>query len=182
MATRYIPLVLCVLGCAVSAPAQESSVQNRTPNTLTASAEVPSPPASLREMAWFAGNWTGQGLGGTCDETWTGPAGGAMMGMFRLVKDGKVVFYEFLTLVEHEGSLLLKLKHFNPDLTGWEEKADFVKFRLLKVEPAAVYFDGLTFKRANDNTLEIFLALRDRKTGVVREEKFEMNRAPRTQA
>jgi hypothetical protein len=38
-----------------------------------------------------------------------------MMGMFRLVKDGKVVFYEFLTLVEHEGSLLLKLKHDRAD-------------------------------------------------------------------
>jgi Domain of unknown function (DUF6265) len=130
-------------------------------------------------MRWFAGHWSGAGLGGTCEEAWSQPAGGAMMGMFRLLKEGNVVFYEFLTLVEHEGSLLLKLKHFNPDLTGWEEKADSVKFRLLRSEPDAVYFDGLTFKRVGHDKLEIFLALRDRKTGAVREEKFEMDRRVR---
>jgi len=176
MATRYVPLVVCVFGCALPAPAQDSRFQTRTANTLTAPAEVPSPPATLQDMSWFAGAWTGAGLGGTCEEAWSQPAAGAMMGMFRLVKDGKVVFYEFLTLVEHEGSLLLKLKHFNPDLTGWEEKADFVKFRLLKVEPEAVYFQGLTFKRVGADKLEIFLAIRDRKDGTVREEKFEMTR------
>jgi hypothetical protein len=176
MAMRYISLILCVLGCALPAPAQESRFQNRTPNTLMTAAEQPSPSATLGEMTWFAGQWTGTGLGGTCDEVWSQPAAGAMMGMFRLVKEGKLVFYEFLTLVEHEGSLLLKLKHFNADLTGWEEKADFVKFRLLKIEPDAVYFEGLTFKRVGRDKLEIFLALRNRTDGTVREETFVMNR------
>ncbi len=174
--TRYIPLAVCIVGCAFPSAAQESTFQKGTPNTLTAPAEVPSPPATLRDMTWFAGHWTGTGLGGTCEEAWSEPAGGAMMGMFRLVKEGKVVFYEFLTLVEHEGSLLLKLKHFTPELTGWEEKADFVKFRLLKVEPEAVYFQGLTFKRLGRDRLEIFLALRNRTDGTVREERFEMKR------
>ena len=176
MAIRFITLAVCVLGCAFPASGQESRFPNRTPNTLMAPAELPSPPATLQDMTWFAGAWTGAGLGGICEEAWSQPAGGAMMGMFRLVKEGKVVFYEFLTLVELEGSLLLKLKHFNPDLTGWEEKADFVKFRLLKMEPGAVYFQGLTFKRVGANKLEIFLAIRDRKDGTVREEKFEMTR------
>lgn len=173
---RCIPLVFLVLGCAVPAAAQDSRLQNRTPNTFMASSEVPSPPATLQGMTWFAGNWTGTGLGGMCEESWSQPAAGAMMGMFRLVKEGKVVFYEFLTLVEHEGSLLLKLKHFNPDLTGWEEKADFIKFRLLKIEPEAVYFEGLTFKRVGRDQLEIFLAIRNRTDGTVREERFDMVR------
>ena len=177
MATRYAPLVLLVLGCAVPAAAQELPFHNRTPNTLMASTELSPPPATLQDMAWFAGHWIGSGLGGECEETWSRPAAGAMMGMFRLLKDGKVVFYEFLTLIEHEGSLLLKLKHFNPDLTGWEEKADFMKFRLLKLEPEAAYFEGLTFKRVGRDKLEIFLAIRNRADGSVREEKFEMNRA-----
>jgi hypothetical protein len=180
--TRCIALVFCILGCAFPSAAQESSFQNGTLNTLTAPAEVPSPPATLRDMIWFTGRWTGAGLGGTCEEAWSEPAGGAMMGMFRLVKEGKVVFYEFLTLVEHDGSLLLKLKHFNPDLTGWEEKADFVKFRLLKIESEAVYFQGLTFKRVGRDKLEIFLALRNRTDGTVREERFEMTRSLKTPA
>jgi hypothetical protein len=164
-----------VVGGAVSSATQESPLQQRTPNTLTAPAEVLSPRATLQDIAWFAGRWTGTGLGGVTDESWSAPAGGAMMGMFRLVKDGKVVFYEFLTLVEHEGSLLLKLKHFNPDLTGWEEKADVVSFRLLKIAPDAVHFNGLTFRRIGSDTVEIFLAIRDRE-GAVREERFTMTR------
>jgi Domain of unknown function (DUF6265) len=177
MATRYVSVVLLVLGCAVPAIGQEPRFQNRTPNTLTAPAEVPSPSATLQNITWFAGQWTGTGLGGVCEERWSQPAAGAMMGMFRFLKEGKVVFYEFLTLVEHEGTLLLKLKHFNPDLTGWEEKADFVKFRLLKMEPDAIYFEGLTFKRVGSDRLEIFLALRNRTDGSVREEKFVMTRS-----
>jgi len=176
MATRHI-LAACIVLCgAASVAAQDSALQQRTPSTFTAPAEVPSPPATLQDMAWFAGKWTGSGLGGTCEETWSAPEAGAMMGMFRFVKDGRVVFYEFLTLVEHEGSLLLKLKHFNPDLTGWEEKADFVSFRLLKVVPDAMHFAGLTFKRVGTDRVEIFLAIRDRVTGSVREEKFVMTR------
>jgi hypothetical protein len=37
------------------------------------------------------------------------PAGGVMMGMYRLVIDGKPSFYEFLHLAEDQGSLVLKL-------------------------------------------------------------------------
>lgn len=170
-------LVSCVIaGSAVSVGAQEGApFQRRTPNTLAASADVPSAKATIADMAWFAGRWTGNGLGGVTEETWSAPAGSAMMGMFRLAKEGKVVFYEFLTLVEEEGSLALKLKHFNPDLTGWEEKADSVKFRLLHIAPGLAQFSGLTFKRVGENTLEVFLAIRDR-DGTVREEAFKMVR------
>jgi hypothetical protein len=116
------------------------------------------------------------GLGGVTEETWSAPAGGAMMGMFRMLKGDQVVFYEFLTLVEHEGSLLLKLKHFNADLTGWEEKADFIRFRLVKITPDSVWFDGLTFQRIDRDTLRIFLAIRNCTDGTVREEVFEAKR------
>jgi len=177
MAIRQTLQALVVLGCATAAVAQESPFQHRTPNTLTAaSAAVPSPAATLQEMMWLAGRWTGTGLGGVTEETWSAPASGAMMGMFRLVKDEKVVFYEFLTLVEHEGSLRLKLKHFNPDLTGWEEKADFVTFRLLKITPTEAFFDGLTFRLESPDRLQIFLALRNRTDGTVREETFVQSR------
>jgi hypothetical protein len=175
----YILISCLILAAALPAVAREgSALQRRTANTLTAPADFPSPPATLADMAWFAGSWSGTGLGGVTHEAWSPAAGGAMMGMFRLVKDGKIVFYEFLTLVEHEGSLLLKLKHFNADLTGWEEKADSVKFRLLQIAPAVARFSGLTFTRVDDNTLEIFLAIRDR-DGTVREEAFRMVRDAR---
>jgi hypothetical protein len=114
-------------------------------------------------------------LGGVSEEIWSPPAGGAMMGTYRLLKDGKPLFYEFLLLVEEGGTLNLKLKHFNPDLTGWEEKGDFVDFPLVALEERAAHFDGLTFERQPDGTLHIYLLLRG-KDGAVREEAFRMRR------
>ena len=176
MATRYLPMVSIVLGCASAAAAQESPFQPRTPNTITAPADAPAARATLQDLAWLAGEWSGTGLGGATEETWSAPAGGAMMGMFRLVKDGRVVFYEFLTLVEQDGAVLLRLKHFNPDLTGWEEKADFVTFRLLKATATEAYFDGLTFRRDGPDRTHIYLAIRNRADGSVREETFVHSR------
>jgi hypothetical protein len=179
MVPRLLVLVLLALVSAVPAGGQEPLTPERlTPNTLKLAADAPRPGASLPQMAWLAGRWTGSGLGGVTEETWSAPAAGAMMGMFRFLKGDQVVFYEFLTLVEHEGSLLLKLKHFNPDLTGWEEKADAIRFGLLKITPEAAWFDGLTFRRVGDNEVEIFLAIRNRADGSVREERFQMRRTP----
>ena len=179
MTTRHLLtglLAFLVSGGGATLAAQETPLEKRTPNTLTAPPGVPSPPATLNDIAWIEGHWTGAGLGGTCEETWTAPAGGAILGNFRLIREGKTVFYEILTFIEHDGSLLLRLKHFNPDLTGWEEKNDTVSFRLLRATPDTMYFDGLTFKRAGADKLEIFLAIRNRNDGSIREEAFQMSR------
>jgi uncharacterized protein DUF6265 len=177
MAFTHIVISIAILASAVPAAAQETlPLQRHTANTFKESADTKSPPATLETMRWFTGTWTGTGLGGTTDETWTAPIAGAMLGTFRLVKDGKPVFYEFLTLVEHEGSLLLRLKHFSPDLTGWEEKTDSIKFPLLKIGPDEIAFDGLTMRREGADTLRIFLAIRSRADGSIREEMFLLRR------
>jgi hypothetical protein len=134
-----------------------------------------SPPATLEVMSWLAGRWEGEGLGGYNEEIWSAPRGGVMTGMYRHLKDDRPVFYEFLMFVEEKGTIVLKLKHFNPDFSGWEEKKDFVDFPLVKVEERAVHFDGLSFVRESDNALRIYLLLRD-KNGHVREEEFRMRR------
>ena len=52
-------------------------------------------------------------------------------------------------LAEENGSLALKLKHFNADLTGWEAKDDMLTFRLVAIEPCAAYFNALTLRCAD---------------------------------
>ena len=154
-------------------PAVLASAQ--TSNTIPAPAGQPGPKASVKDFEWLAGEWVGTGLGGVSEETWSAPAGGAMMGMYRLLMNGGVSFYEFMNLLEENGSVVLKLKHFNADLTGWEEKDRFVSFRLAKLGTNEAWFGGLTFRRVAADRLEIFLAIRD-KSGTVREEKFLMER------
>lgn len=166
-------IAICAVLLGASATAQ-SIGERETANTLRAPAGSVGLPATLDDMKWLVGHWRGTGLGGVSEEMWSEPAGGVMMGMYRLVVNGKPSFYEFLHLAEENGSVVMKLKHFNADLTGWEEKERFVTFRLVKLGPDAVYFDGLTMRRSVDR-LQIFLAIRD-KEGKVREEEFRMER------
>ena len=168
---RRAALLLPVLLAATSAAAQERN----TERTYKLAAGAPSPPATIADMAFLAGHWTGPALGGTSEEIWSPPAHGTMMGMYRLLRDGKPVFYELLTLVEEGGSLTLRLKHFHPNLVGWEEKDESVSFPLVKKEPGAVHFDGMSFHPRGDE-LVVYLAIRQ-KDGSVREETFKYRRA-----
>jgi uncharacterized protein DUF6265 len=147
-----------------------------TERTLKLSPGNQSPPATIADMAWLAGNWTCEALGGVAEEIWSAPRNGGMMGMFRLIKNGSPVFYELLTLVEENGSLILRVKHFNPNMTGWEEKDKTIDFPLVAKEEGAVYFDGITFKRDGPDAAPIFLAIRSKKDGSVHEEAFRYTR------
>jgi hypothetical protein len=132
--------------------------------------------ATLDDFTWLAGQWTGPALGGRSEELWTRPDGGSMQGMYRLVKDGTVVFYELLTLTEKNGSVVLRLKHFNADLTGWEEKATVLEFPLMKITPTEAHFDGMIFTHAATDAFSVRLKVGDKKTGAVREELFTYTR------
>ena len=78
------------------------------------------PKATIEDIAWLAGHWKGNALGGVSEEIWSPPQAKSMMGSYRLIKnDTLVVFYEIVTITEDGQSLTLKLKHFNTDLTGW---------------------------------------------------------------
>jgi hypothetical protein len=170
-------MIAMAIALQTNASAPAAPQTGSTPNTLTLPADAPRPAAHIGDLRWLAGKWEGEGLGGRVEEVWSAPDGGAMVGYFRLVKDGKPVFYEIMTLLEHEGSVEMRLKHVNPDMTGWEEKERYVTFRLVKHDATGAYFSGLTFRRVNDDLIEGFLALRNRTDGTVREEKFVYRRA-----
>ncbi len=121
----------------------------QAPNTLALPAGGTPGVGKLADVAWLAGHWVGDGLGGTCDEVWLPPLAGSgeMLGAFRFVAGGKTQFTEHFVLAQDGASLTLKLKHFAADFTGWEEKDKHVTFRLVKVETDAVYFGGLTYRK-----------------------------------
>jgi hypothetical protein len=97
-----------------------------------------------------------------------------MMGAFKLVVEGQVQFYEIETISQVNDTLMFRLKHFNKDLTGWEEKDKTVDFKLVKVTDNKVYFNGLTLERINDNEISIYVAIED--SGNTTEEKFNYKR------
>ncbi len=131
-------------------------------------------PASLEDVSWLVGSWSGDAFGNTFEEVWNPPSAGSMVGMWKLIEEDQVVFYELMLLVEEEGSLSLKVKHFNDDLTAWENKEDYVRFRLVKIGDDAVHFSGLSFHRINEDEIHAFIALHHE--GEVREEKLVYRR------
>ena len=90
------------------------------------------------------------------------------MGMFRLVNDDKVNFYELMVLEESEGSLVLRVKHFSSDFKAWEEKEESLSFRLVRLGDKQAFFSNLTIHRVDEETLHTYLVMRS-KDGTVSE-------------
>ena len=115
---------------------------------------------SLEDLDWLVGYWKGTGLGGTCDETWMPAVDGHMIGTFRFWNKGKLVFSEFMNMVQEGDTFYLKLKHFNPDLSGWEEKEEWTIFRLVETGENTIWFHGFTMKRVGDE-MQLWLELEE---------------------
>ncbi len=161
-------LTLLILATLL-APAALAQSQHST-HTLELD-EGATPKGTLADVAWIAGHWRGEALGGTAEEIWSPPLGNSMMGVYRLVKDGQVSFYEILTIAAESETLILRLKHFHPDLAGWEERGESVDFPLVRAEPGKAYFSGMTFLLKDEDTLEVYVANRQ-KDGTVGELAF----------
>jgi hypothetical protein len=130
-----------------------------TESTLQLDPDATPPGATLADVAPMVGHWRGDFLGGTGEEVWLPAAGGAMVGTFRLIRDGAIGFYELMTVVEEDGWVVMHIKHFQSDLTGWEEKDETVASKLIMVEDGALYFEGLTFRFPDADTMRGYLAM-----------------------
>ncbi len=106
-------------------------------------ADYPNHPYSgmiLDDLSWLIGRWTGMNGADLVEEVWSEPAGGAMLGMFRWIRDGASWFYEIITIAQEENTLVMRLKHFSPDLKGWEEKDAVTQFVLVAAGPQEAVF------------------------------------------
>ena len=64
--------------------------------------------ATIGDLAWLDGAWIGtKTTGSTIEERWSPPLGGAMLAVARTVnKSGKMVGFEYLRVIERDGSLI----------------------------------------------------------------------------
>ena len=109
----------------------------------------------LEDLAWIAGQWKGEAMGGTVEENWSQPTGGSMMATFKFIKDGAVVFYEIEIIRESENGIILQLKHFDKMLRGWESSDETVDFRLINITGNKAIFEGMTFERIGNDQLRV---------------------------
>ncbi|BDW92655.1 MULTISPECIES: DUF6265 family protein [Flavobacteriaceae] len=120
-----------------------------------------SPKANLEDVSWIKGHWIGEAFGGTAEEIWSAPMGNSMMFVFRLVNNGKVSFYESGHIQQSDDSIILQLKHFDGNMKGWEEKDKTIDFKLVKLEPNKVYFEGLTMEKIDDDHMNVHVLIEE---------------------
>ena len=167
----YIRIILVFFLSLLLGPRVLIAQTQQTPNTLKLEESAPRPKATIEDVGLLVGHWEGEFLGSMAEEIWLPAAGNSMLGMFRLYGDDGLLFYEIMILVEEEESVSLKLKHFHPDLKGWEEKDETVTFRLVRANKNDLWFEGLTFRSQPDGSLKCFIALRQ-DDGSVEEQSF----------
>jgi hypothetical protein len=63
-----------------------------------ATARAQAPVAKLDDLAWLEGRWEGEQDGLAMEEQWTSLKGGALLGLHRDVKGGRMVSFEFLRI------------------------------------------------------------------------------------
>jgi Domain of unknown function (DUF6265) len=113
---------------------------------FTAAAAEPSPDTSkIASVAWLAGRWRSPDEERiAAEEHWSAPAGGAMVGMFRLVNDGRPGIYELLLLEEQSDGVWMRLRHFRPKMVAREQEP-------IQLKLASAAADKLVFENPSGN-------------------------------
>jgi len=156
--------------CFVLALLMASAIQLQADNDAS-KAVAP----ALEKFNWLVGHWRGEGLGGVCEETWLPESGGCMLGTFKFIQNDKANFYELMTITIDSLGPALRVKHFNADMTGWEDKTEMVTFRYDSTSGNQLFFDGLTFIKPVQDSLQISVPIKNT-DGTTSEEMFNFKR------
>jgi hypothetical protein len=121
--------------------------------------------ATVDQLAWIAGAWTGTLNDRTIEQHWTTPLAGSMVAMYRSIRGGKATLYELLAIENEGDGVVLRIKHFapGPGLVGQEAKDESMNHTLVKVEERTAVFEGgtaaspvrVTFRSPDSTTLNI---------------------------
>jgi hypothetical protein len=96
---------------------------------------------TLKDVAWFVGGWRNPASDKTLyEEHWSDPAGGAMVGMFRLVNPGKSALYELLLLEETPDGVFMRLRHFKAGMAELEKEP--IRLKLVKASASEAVFEN----------------------------------------
>lgn len=133
--------------------------------SITANSQALDQKFKIADLEFMAGNWQATSDWGDMDEFWSSPSGNCMMCTFRCVKDGKIVFYEFIVIEQNENDSvpILKLRHFNPGSIGWEDKDSPYLYPVTFLNGQKVIFERpdkktiITYERLSKNTLKSVL-------------------------
>lgn len=170
--------ILTAFALPVAAAAMLAATPLMAQDLRMAAPDAVAPAANIDDLAWLAGEWSGEGImGGAAREVYSPPAGGHIVGHFSQMRGDGVWFYELLSIAPKGNSLVYRLKHFGPDLAGWEtqDAASAKEFVLVAREGDSWYFNGLTLRRNGDKGMVAIVAVKQ-DDGSVAEMRFDYTR------
>ena len=85
----------------------------------------------LKPLSFLSGKWVSETPEEVQEEFWSPVSGESLVGTFRVIQHGQPVFYEFWVVEVDDHRPMLKLKHFNANLVGWEEKNASIRMPLI---------------------------------------------------
>ena len=116
---------------------------------ITAEGQAPiggSPPAkaTVAQLAWVAGAWTGTLGDRTIEQHWSAPLGGSIIAMYRSIRDNRATLYELLAIEQEGEGVVLRIKHFapGPGLVSQEAKDESSNHPLVRIEDKKAVFEG----------------------------------------
>lgn len=150
-----LPAVLCTVLAASSSLAQDSAIGT-----------APAAKATIQQVAFISGQWTGTLGDRHIEQHWMAPVGTSMVAAYRNVQGTEPKLYELLVIEQEGDGLMLRIKHFTPGpgLAGRQPQGESINHRLVKVEGQTAVFEGtgenptrVTFSRKSANALDIIV-------------------------
>lgn len=136
---------------------------------------------NVSELTFLEGWWQMTEGDSWTEEIWTAPKSDSVLGIAREIRNGKTVFYEILAIEQDESGPVMKLRHFNHALIGWEDKESPVLLPLVSLTANEAVFERadkqvrLTYRRTAPDTL--YAMLERTKDGKKRTLEFTYKRA-----
>lgn len=120
----------------------------------------------LAKVAWLQGSWTATVNGDYLDEYWSPAHADSMIGMFRWSKKGQLWMTEMQSIVTDGENIVLRIKHFDRSMVGWEEKDKAMTMPLIKqtddesvfeTDPKEAKKVTLTYRKKGSDAMDIIL-------------------------
>lgn len=116
-------------------PRPVATVYKRSAEPIVeAPAKPPTASASLAQIGWLAGTWSGSEKSVTVEERWLSASGGSMLALARQMNNGVMTSFEFLCIVERGGTLVYQA------MPGGRSPA--TDFTLTSVTPDSATFEN----------------------------------------
>ncbi|MCP5146357.1 MAG: hypothetical protein H6978_16220 [Gammaproteobacteria bacterium] len=147
--TRYLPM----LGIALTLLMASTT---RAQDVLPANPAAKPYAADLSLLEGLSGRWLGQNSNGAMEAMFGTPRFGQVIGHINYWNDNGYRLLELCSYTERDGSLVYRVKHFDPMMVAAEEKDVATERRLLDYKDGTAYFEDMTVTLTDDTLVFSF--------------------------